>query len=292
MQITRRTAMALLLPTGVLGASPRLLAAPAPAGAFAPLEAKTGGRLGICVLDGAGGIIAAHRAQERFAMCSTFKLLLAAAVLARVDEGRERLDRRITYTAADPVGHSPVTRQNVAEGMTVGELCAATVALSDNGAANLLLATLGGPEGLTAFLRRTGDTVTRLDRWELALNSAIPGDPRDTSTPAAMAGSIRRLVAGTVLKPASRTQLRDWLVATKTGDTRLRAGLPGWHVGDKTGTGNNGTVNDVGFALAPGAAPEADPVVMVVFLTKSRLDVEASSGIIADVARQVAGMVK
>lgn len=279
----------------------RFLLAAAPAGAalllapplraqetFAAIEARTGGRLGVAILDASGAPRALHRAEERFPLCSTFKLLLAACVLKRVDEGRERLDRRIAYSKSDLVTYSPVTAPQAGEGMSVADLCAATVTLSDNTAANLLLATLGGPEGFTAMLRAMGDPTTRLDRWETALNSAEPGDPRDTTTPLAMARDIRALVAGPLLAPASRAMLVGWLEGCKTGDKRLRAGLPGWHVGEKTGTGDNGTVNDVGFARPPGAASDTPPLILCAYLTQSRLDTAGSEAALASVARLAA----
>lgn len=282
MALSRR----ILLALPALAFIPRL--AGAQEGGYAAIEARTGGRLGVAVLDASGVPRGLYRAEERFALCSTFKALLAGAVLVRVDEGREQLDRRLYYGKADLVAYSPVTEKQVDAGMTVADLCAAAVTLSDNTAANLLLGTLGGPEGLTAILRATGDPVTRLDRWETALNSAIPGDPRDTTTPLAMARDIRALVAGDVLSPASRAVLADWLLGCKTGDARLRAGLPGWQVGDKTGTGDTGTFNDVGFATPPGAAPNAAPVVLAVYLTQSRLDLAGSNAAIAAVAAQAA----
>ena len=177
-------------------------------GEFARIEAKSGGRLGVAVLDTRDGSRTGHRADERFAMCSTFKLLAGAAVLARHDAGKEQLDRRIRYGAKDLVTYSPVTEKHVATGMTLAELCDAAIALSDNTAGNLLLAALGGPEGLTAFARTLGDGVTRLDRIEPALNEAAPGDPRDTTTPAAMAANIRALVLGDALSAPSREQLK------------------------------------------------------------------------------------
>lgn len=284
MPITRR----LLLAAGPAGAA-LLLAGPLRAQeTFAAIEARTGGRLGVAILDASGAPRALHRAEERFPMCSTFKLLLAACVLRRVDEGRERLDRRIDYAKADLVTYSPVTAPQAGQGMSVGDLCAATVTLSDNTAANLLLATLGGPEGFTAMLRAIGDPTTRLDRWETALNSAEPGDPRDTTTPLAMARDIRALVAGPLLTPASRALLAAWLVGCKTGDKRLRAGLPGWQVGEKTGTGDNGTVNDVGFARPPGASPDTAPLILCAYLTQSRLDTAGSEAALAAVARLAA----
>ena len=226
------------------------------AAAFAGIEKETGGRLGVAVLDTQTGMQSGHRAYERFPMCSTFKLLAAAAILRRVDAGAERLDRRIHYGATDLVVYSPVTEKHVADGMTLAELCDAAVTLSDNTAGNLLLAALGGPGGITAFARALGDEITRLDRIEPELNEARPGDPRDTTSPKAMTANLRALLIGDALSASSRAQLTAWLAANKTGDTRLRARLPaGWRVGDKTGLGANGTNNDVGVFWPPGRAP-------------------------------------
>jgi len=252
---------------------------------FRRIEAEAGGRLGVAVLDTQTGAIAGHRADERFPICSTFKAPLAAAVLARVDAGRDRLDRRVSYTAADLVAYSPVTERHAGAGMTLAELCDAVVTLSDNGAANLLLRLLGGPPALTAWLRSIGDTVTRLDRDEPALNEALPGDERDTSTPAAMLGSLRAVTLGEALSPASRALFTGWLVDCRTGGQRLRAGLPAaWRVGDKTGTGERGTYNDIGLAWPPGRAP----LFIAAYLTGNPGPAERANGALAAVARAVA----
>jgi beta-lactamase class A len=236
------------------------------ASAFARIETESGGRLGVAVLDTATGMKAGHRAGERFPMCSTFKLLAAAAVLRRVDAGSERLDRRIRFDAKDLVVYSPVTEKHTSDGMTLAELCDAAITLSDNTAGNLLLAALGGPGGLTAFARSLGDAVTRLDRIEPDLNEARPGDPRDTTSPAAMTANLRELLIGDALSAPSRARLTAWLAANKTGDTRLRARLPaGWRVGDKTGVGANGSNNDVGVLWPPGRAP----IVVSAYLTEA-----------------------
>ena len=252
---------------------------------FARIEAERGGRLGVALLDTLDGRFVSHRADERFAMCSTFKLLAGGAVLARVDAGRDRLDRRIRYDAKHLVTYSPVTEKNVATGMTLAELCDAAITLSDNTAGNLLLSAIGGPQGLTAFVRTLGDPVTRLDRTETELNEAAPGDPRDTTTPAAMAADIRALVLGDALSAASREQLKAWLIANKTGGTRIRAGVPaGWIVGDKTGTGERGTNNDVGILWPPGRAP----MILCVYLTETSASFEARNATIAAVAKAAA----
>ena len=254
-------------------------------GEFARIERESGGRLGVAVLDTGSGRRAAHRAGERFPMCSTFKFLAAAALLARVDRGREKLDRRIAYRKSDLVPYSPVSGKYAGSGMTVDSLCEAAVTLSDNTAANLILAALGGPAGLTRFMRAIGDTVTRLDRNEPTLNEARPGDPRDTTTPEAMLQSIDRLLFGTALAAPSRERLAQWLLANKTGDKRLRAGLPqDWRCGEKTGSGGHGTTNDVG-AFWP---PERKPVIVAAFLTETAADATAREAALASVARAIA----
>ncbi|MDN6876070.1 class A beta-lactamase [Pseudomonas citronellolis] len=253
------------------------------------LERNSGGRLGVAVLDTGDGRRFGLREDERFPLCSTFKLLLAACVLARVDRGEEQLARRIVYGQADLVEYSPVSERHVGQpGMSVAELCEAAITLSDNGAANLLLASLGGPAGLTDWLRSTGDDVSRLDRNEPTLNQALPGDPRDTSTPRAMVATLQRLLLGDVLQAASRDQLNAWLAANKTGDKRIRAGLPtGWKVGDKTGTGERGTSNDVAILRPPGRAP----ILVAAYLTGSPAPAEKRDAVLAEVGRLAVGLV-
>ena len=251
--------------------------------AWTPVERASGGRLGVAVLH-PDGRVDGHRADERFPMCSTFKWLAAAYVLSRVDRGEERLDRRIPFGADALRAHSPVTSLHVGAGMTLAELCHATVTVSDNAAGNLILASFGGPEGLTRYARSLGDTVTRLDRWEPELNEARPGDPRDTTTPRAMARLLHAHLLGNALSPAGRAQLAGWLEASKTNGQRLRADLPaGWRMGSKTGTGAQGTTNDVGIFWPPGRPP----VVVAAYLTASKANEAARNGAIAQVARHV-----
>ncbi|GKS91371.1 class A beta-lactamase [Acidovorax sp. SUPP2539] len=250
------------------------------------LDGHPKARLGVAMLDTGSGLSLGWRQDERFPMASTFKLLLAAWMLERVDRGQEALDRRVHFDASALVAYSPVTEKRVGDvGITVGELCEGTVTLSDNTAANLLLARHGGPQGFTAFARSLGDTVTRLDRTEPTLNEAIAGDPRDTTTPQAMLQSLRKVALGDALSPASRAQLVEWIVATKTGDKRLRAGVPGWRVGDKTGTGNQGSSNDIGVLWPPGGGA---PIVVTCYITQTTATPEKRDATIAEVARQVA----
>lgn len=251
--IDRRTLLTASMLIGV--AAPRLaLAAPDPGEALADLERLHGGRLGVAILDGAGTAVA-HRGDERFALCSTFKVLAAGFVLARVDRREESLDRRIVYGREALLPYAPITSQQVGGGMTVGALCQAAVTLSDNTAANLLLAGFGGPAALTTWLRTIGDTVTRLDNIEPTLNDVPPGQVHDTTTPLAMAETLRRLLFGPVLSDTSRACLAQWMTACKTGETQLRAGVPpGWRVGDKTGSFGT-TVNDVAALWPPQGPP-------------------------------------
>ncbi|NTX32273.1 PenA family class A beta-lactamase, partial [Burkholderia pyrrocinia] len=259
-------------------------AASAAAATFAQLERDAGGRLGVCAIDTASGRRVAHRADERFPFCSTFKAMLSAAVLAQSVARPGLLQQRVTYGKADLVNYSPVTEKQVGAGMTVAELCEATIQYSDNSAANLLMKLIGGPSAVTAYARSIGDDTFRLDRWETELNTALPGDLRDTTTPAAMAASMRVLTLGDALPAAQRAQLVAWLRGNKVGDKRIRAGVPaGWTVGDKTGTGDYGTTNDAGVVWSPSRAP----IVLVVYYTQARADARAKDDVIADVARVV-----
>ena len=250
---------------------------------YAALEQAFGGRVGVCLIDTASGAVTGHRADERFAMCSSFKAIAAAAILARSVAQTGLLDKRIAYTSEDLVSYSPVTEQHVGDGMTIGALCAATVQYSDNGAANLLLRELGGPAAVTAFARSAGDMQFRLDRWETELNSAVPGDPRDTTTPAAMAALLKRLVLGDGLPPAQQRILADWLIGNKTGDARIRAAVPArWRVGDKTGTGGvYGAVSDIAVLWPDGRAP----LVLAVYTGHTAQAEKGSSELIAAAAR-------
>lgn len=224
--------------------------------AMAALEARLGGQAGLSALDTASGRSLSWRGQERFAMCSSFKWVLAAAIQKRVEDGHLKADQVIRYSAKVLLPHSTRTEAHVKDGMTVDDLCAAVVEVSDNGGANLLLERVDGPQGLTRFLRGIGDTVTRLDRNELSLNSNLPGDPRDTTAPDAMVGTMNRILLGDVLQPASREKLLGWLRKSETGANRLRAGLPrDWVVGDKTGTGARGATVDDAIAWPPGRKP-------------------------------------
>jgi beta-lactamase class A len=218
-----------------------------------------GGRVGVFALDTGTGRQLAHRSDERFAMCSTFKWALAAAILARVDRAELSLDDRVPYGSSDLLEYAAATREHLAEGsMTVDALARAAVTVSDNTAANLLLAKVGGPAGLTHFVRSLSDPVTRLDRDEPALNANDPGDPRDTTSPRAMVGLMRRVLCGDALSTASRERVLGWLRACETGKDRLRAGLPpGWTVGDKTGSGGRNTINDSPSPYRRGALPSS-----------------------------------
>jgi len=245
-----------------LGVTASVAAAPALADTmldtrFKAIEARTGGRLGVWAGQVGGGQAVAWRADERFLMCSTFKALAVAAVLARVDRGQEHLDRWIAYGPADLQEYAPVAKTNLAKGgMTLEAVCAAAVELSDNTCANLILAALGGPAGVTHYIRLLGDGLTRLDRTEPTLNRPGPGDdPHDTTTPASMTGLWRHILFGEALSPASTARLSGWLEACATSPNRLKAATPtGWRMGHKTGLGST-TAGDVAFFAPPTGAP-------------------------------------
>lgn len=249
---------------------------------LARLETELDGRLGLFALDTGSGAQLSYRADERFPMCSTFKVLLAAAILQRSAQAEDLLQQRIRYQRSDLVNYSPVTEQHLADGMTVAGLCAAALQYSDNSASNLLMRMLDGPAGVTAFARSIDDTAFRLERWETELNSSIPGDLRDTSTPRAMGRSLQRLVLGDALATAQADQLREWLCGNTTGARRIRAAVPAdWIVGDKTGSGDYGTANDVAVLWPPGRAP----IVMAVYTTQQRQTAAAREDLIASAAR-------
>lgn len=260
-------------------------------GQLRALEAEHAVRLGVFARDTATGASVAYRAGERFAMCSVFKALAAAAVLRDLDRAGEFLARRLHYTAAfvERSGYSPVTGrpENIAQGMTVADLCAAAVSESDNTAGNLLLVQLGGPTAITAFCRSLSDPTTRLDRWEPELNSAEPWRITDTTSPGAIGRTFERLLVGDALAAPDRTRLTDWLVANTTDGERFRKGLPtDWVLADKTGGGEAyGVANDVGVVFPPDSAP----LVLSVLSTQLAQDGPTDNPVVARAAALVAG---
>lgn len=255
------------------------------------IEQRVGGRLGVAALNSANGVTLGYRADERFAMCSMFKWLLAAQVLEMDMHMPGFLARQVRFNEAylAGLGHTPVTRANLARGwMSVEELAEAAVEQSDNGAANLLLEGVTGPAGLTRFLRTNGDTVTRLDRNEPALNENARGDVRDTTTPNAMTHTMARfLTTDMPLDAASREKLIGWLIAATPGLQRLRAGLPSnWRVGDKTGT-SDGVHNATTDVAIGWSAPASAPIVIACFLSNSTVNLDDRNASHADVARLV-----
>lgn len=246
------------------------------------LEKKFDARLGVYAVDTGGGATVEHRADERFAFCSTFKGVAAAAVLHR--NPLSHLETRVEYSRADLMKHAPVTERHVATGMTIRQLCDAAVRFSDGTAGNLLLRDLGGPAELTAFTRGLGDTVTRMDRVEPAITEATPGDLRDTTTPRAFAADYREIVLGDALTADKRDFLRDLLQRTVTGAGRIRAGLPpGWTVAGKTGTGEYGTLNDIAVVWPPGKAP----IVLAIMSSKAAKDAPYDEALLAEAAKYV-----
>lgn len=245
------------------------------------LERSHGGRLGVAVLDTGNGARVSHRGDERFLMCSTFKLLLVAAVLQRVDRGEEKPDRRIVFGKNVLLEYAPVAKLHVGPpGMTVAQLCVAAITLSDNTAANILLGTLGGPSGVTRYARSLGDPVTRLDRVEPELNRANGED--DTTTPNAMLADLHKLLLGDALSRASRAQLTQWLLANRTGADSLRAGLPpDWREGDKTGSGMTAN-NDVAIVW-----PHRKPMLIAAYYDNAKADAAMRKSVLAAAGRIV-----
>ncbi|HEV7122883.1 MAG TPA: class A beta-lactamase [Rhodanobacter sp.] len=288
--MNRRT----LLRNALFGASAFVLyplvsrASEGAAATLAELQRRHGGRLGVAVLDTGTGRRIAQRGDERFLLCSTFKVLAVAAVLARVDAGREKLDRRIVFGPDVLLDYAPLTRRHVgAPGMTVASLCEAAITLSDNTAANLMLASLGGPAAVTRFVRGLGDPVTRLDRTEPELNHGGPGDIRDTSSPNAMLDTLQRLLLGNALTGASRGLLLAWMRACTTGLDKLRAGVPtDWQAGDKTGSGAHGESNDVAI-LWP---RRRQPILVTAYYAGSSADSSQRSAVLAAVGRIAASL--
>jgi len=252
------------------------------------LETGLGGRVGLMALDTASGRRLSWRDGERFAMCSSFKWLLAASVLSKVEQGTLSPKQVIPYSKADlqGLGLAPTTKAHLKDGaLPIETLCAAAVEESDNGAANLLLKQVGGPEGLTRYLRGIGDDTTRLDRNEPTLNENRPGDPRDTTTPAAMVKTLRHVLTGDALKPRSREILLGWLRKSETGIKRLRAGLPpDWREGDKTGTGERGATVDNAIIWPPGRSP----ILAAAYLSGSTKPVEDREAAMAEMGRMIA----
>jgi beta-lactamase class A len=252
---------------------------------IAAIEKRIGGRIGVATLDTSNGKRLDYRADERFPMCSTFKFLAAAAVLKRADEKQEKLERSVPYGAKDILEYAPVTKEHLKDGgMTLGALCAAAIEQSDNTAANLLLDAIGGPAGLTNFARNLGDQITRLDRKEPDLNSAISGDDRDTTTPAAMCLDLLRLLVTAVLSESSRRKLEDWLLHNDTGRLMIRAGVPKtWSVGDKTGRCANGATNDIAIIRPPDRAP----IMLAIYSVGSTASANDREAAIAEAAKIV-----
>lgn len=293
MPLTRRellcTAVAASLPS-----LPAFAAARSPdtlrlANRFAAIETGLGGRLGVAALDTGSGRGLRYRGSERFPMCSTHKFLTVAAILQQTDQGRLSLAERVPYGRADLLAYAPIAKQHIEAGfMSVEALCAAAIEWSDNTAANLLLRLLGGPAGWTRYARSLGDEVSRLDRIEPMMNAADPGDPRDTTTPEAMLGDLHAVLLGGALRPASRRRLEAWLTGSRITRTLLRADLPpGWRVGDKSGSGDHGTRNDIGFLQPPHAASPTK-ILAAVYITGASAPLAARERAIAEIGRIIA----
>ncbi len=251
------------------------------------IEKETGGRLGVALIDSKGALLLGFNRDDRFAMCSTFKAPLAAAVLSGAEAGKFGLEGQVAFSKTDLQEYAPVVKANIKRGrMSMAELAKAAVEVSDNSAANLLLPFVGGPEGLTAFMRSHGDAVSRLDRNEPGLNENAEGDVRDTTSPAAMAGLLARLMFQD-MQPENAALLRQWLNGSSTGDRRIKAGLPeGWTSGSKTGSCGT-AFNDVALVKAP----TGEEYILAIYLDRPTVDAKAAEGAIAEAARAALGLI-
>jgi len=251
---------------------------------IADLEVASGGRIGLFVINTGDNTRLQYHAKERFPMCSTSKVMAVSAILKQSKKNSHLLQYKIAYTKKDveSSGYAPITKNHIIEGMIISELCEAAITRSDNTAMNLLMKKLGGPEAVTSFAHSIGDNKFRLDRYEPELNSAIPGDLRDTTTPKAMTESLNKLAFGNALGLTQQDQLLAWLKSNTTGVARIRAGVPnGWLVGDKTGTGSYGTTNDIGIIWPP----KGSPIVVAIYFTQNKKDAAPRDDVIASVTR-------
>lgn len=254
------------------------------------IENRLDARIGVLVVDEETGRYWEQNSEHRFPMASTFKTLACGALLARVDQGDERLDRRVIVQASDLMSYSPVMQNRVGPpGVTLREACEATLFTSDNTAANIVLMAIGGPQSLTSFLRSVGDDHTRLDRYETELNEAGIGDDRDTTTPAAMVGTMKRLIVDDdVLSPASQDQLKQWLMGNRVGDALLRAGIPPtWTIADRTGAGGNGT-RGIAAVMWP---PQRKPVIAAIYITETDASFDERNKAIAEIGSAIVDII-
>ncbi|HVX08021.1 class A beta-lactamase [Humibacter sp.] len=250
--------------------------------ALAALETQYAARVGVQVIDTSTGATYGYRQRERFALDSTSKMLTASAVLQHATDAE--LAGIVRYTSADLQSYSPITSQHVESGMSLSDLIGAALQYSDNTAANLLYERLGGPSGAQAAVRSWGDEVTNLDRTEPDLNSAVPGDPRDTSTPQQVATDLKALLLGRTLPAQRRQFLLQTMLGNTTGASYIPAGVPStWRVADKTGNGGYGSRNDVAVLYPPGGKP----IVLAIYTTRNAPDAASDDDLIAAVTRSV-----
>ncbi|MBC8028415.1 MAG: class A beta-lactamase [Steroidobacteraceae bacterium] len=286
--IDRRQMVRLAAAAAVAGTLTPAVRAASPERTLKAIHKRIGGRLGVHILDSQSGRRIAYDDGARYAMASTFKLMLAAALLWQVDKNAFTLEHELPISRDDLLTTSPDVEAKLKTGatsMTVRDLCAAIVVSSDNAAANILLKGIGGPSGFTTFMRSIGDEKTRLDRTEPDLNVNLPGDPRDTTTPRAMIDSMLRVFTQDVITVRSRAVLIDWMMQSRTGLERVRAGIPkSWQVGDKTGTGMSGAVNDLVLAWPP----ERRPILIAVYMSESKLALKDLGAAHAEIGRLVA----
>jgi beta-lactamase class A len=259
---------------------------------FKDIEVKTGGRLGLWALNTANNKKIAYRSSERFPFCSTFKLILTAAILQKSTQAKNLLDESIVISKEEVTssGYAPITKNFIGKKMSVRELCSAAMMHTDNTASNLLVKKLGGVTEVTNFARSLGDDFFRLDRWEPKLSSSIPGDQRDTTTPESMGLDIYKLTLTNVIPINLKNELMQWMIGNTTGETRIRAGVPaGWKVGDKTGAGGYGTTNDVGIIWP---SEKSKPIILSIYFTKTQKNSSSPHEVIAEATKLILASIR
>lgn len=284
LSIHKSAFVGILLPFLTLGSAQAAEFNPRPvAKAIEDIETRLSARVGVSIIDTESGKTWSHKGDERFPMNSTFKAFLCAALLDAASNGTVDAGREVVVEESDIVSYSPVTAKRVGgAGFTIEDLCRVTVTISDNAAANIVMKEVGGPEGVTAFLRGIGDDISRVDRWEPESNTGIPGDDRDTTTPDAAAETLKKLVLDETLAADARAKLTGWLEGNKVGNSTLRAGLPeGWRIADKTGAGANGSRNNIAVIWPEGRKP----LVIAIYITQTTAAFEARNKAIAGIAQ-------
>ena len=215
---------------------------------------------------------------------STFKTLACAKLLADVEKELQSFDTSAVITKNAIITWSPVTEKLIGENISLKQACSATMIMSDNTAANIVLTGINGPEALTKFMRSIGDKVTRLDRIEPDLNEALDGDKRDTTTPNAIVKSLHSLLFGDVLSEPSKIQLKQWMIDNKVTGSLLRSVLPeNWSIADRSGAGGYGSRGITAVVWSK----MRSPIIISIYLTQTDASFALRDKAIADIGKEI-----